>query len=154
MKRIISYLVITVALASFAFGQSITPRESGDRSSEQDVRQAIEKYRAALLRRDVPALERIWADDYFFVTAAGEMLSKAQRLTNIKSGATTFESINEEEELKVRLHQNTAVATSRVTIKGQYSGQPTSGQYRSIHVWVKGPTGWQLIANQLTALVK
>ena len=40
---------------------------------------------------------------------------------------------------------------SRVTIKGQYSGQPTSGQYRSIHIWVKGRTGWQLVANQLTA---
>ncbi len=57
-----------------------------------------------------------------------------------------------EEDLKVRVYQNTAVATGRVTIKGQYSGQPTSGQYRSTHVWVKGQTGWQLVANQLTAL--
>jgi ketosteroid isomerase-like protein len=127
-------------------------KESAAGSNEQEVRQAIEKYRAALLRRDIPALEQIWADDYFFVNAAGEMLTKAQRLANLKSGATTLESINEEEELKVRIHQNTAVATSRVTIKGQYSGQQTSGQYRSIHIWIKGPTGWQLVANQLTAL--
>jgi len=115
-------------------------------------RQAIEKYRAALLRRDSSALEQIWTDDYFFVNAAREMLTRAQRLANLKSDATTLESINEEEELKVRIHQNTAVATSRVTIKGQYSGQPSSGQYRSIHIWIKGPTGWQLVANQLTAL--
>ena len=152
MKRIIPYTVITVALVSFTFGQSVIQKESTDSSSEQEVRQAIEKYRAALLRRDIPMLEQIWADDYFFVNAAGEMLTKAQRLANLKSGATTLESINEEEELKVRVHQNTAVATSRVTIKGQYSGQPTSGQYRSIHIWVKGLTGWQLVANQLTAL--
>jgi ketosteroid isomerase-like protein len=62
------------------------------------------------------------------------------------------ESIKEEENLTVRVYQNSAVATSRVTIKGQYSGQPISGQYRSTHVWVKGPTGWQLVSNQLTAL--
>jgi ketosteroid isomerase-like protein len=154
MKRIISYIVINIALLSFAFGQSVIQQESGNSKSEQEVRQAIEKYRAALLRHDIPALEQIWADDYFFVNASGEMLSKAQRLSNLKSRATTFESINEEEELKVRIHQNTAVATSRVTIKGQYSGQRTGGQYRSIHVWVKGSTGWQLIANQLTALAK
>jgi ketosteroid isomerase-like protein len=153
MKGIIPSIIITVALVSFAFGQSVTQKESADSKSEQEVRQAIEKYRAALLRRDVSALEQVWTDDYFFVNAAGEMLSKAQRLANLKSGATTLESINEEEELKVRVHQYTAVATSRVTIKGQYSGQPTSGQYRSIHIWVKGPTGWQLVANQLTALV-
>ena len=101
-------------------------------------RQAIEKYRAALLRRDSSALEQIWTDDYFFVNAAGEMLTKGQRLANLKSGATILESINEEEDLKVRIHQNTAVATSRVTIKGRYSGQPSSGQYRSIHIWIKG----------------
>ena len=152
MKRIIPYTVINVALLSFAFGQSPIPQESRSSTSEQEVRQAIEKYRAALLRRDIPALEQIWTDDYFFVNASGEMLTKAQRLANLKSGATTLESINEEEDLKVRIHQKTAVATSRVTIKGQYSGQQTSGQYRSIHIWVKGPTGWQLVANQLTAL--
>jgi ketosteroid isomerase-like protein len=152
MKRIIPFIVITFALLSFAFGQSLTQKESEDGRSEQEVRQTIEKYRAALLRRDIPMLEQIWAVDYFFVNAAGEMLTKAQRLANLKSGATTLESINEEEELKVRVYQNTAVATSRVTIKGQYSGQPTSGEYRSIHVWLKGPTGWQLVANQLTAL--
>jgi len=152
MKRIIPYTVINVALLSFVFGQSAIAQESGSSRTEQEVRQAIEKYRAALLRRDIPVLEQIWTDDYFFVNASGEMLSKAQRLANLKSGATTLGSINEEEDLKVRIHQNTAVATSRVTIKGQYSGQPTSGQYRSIHIWIKGPTGWQLVANQLTAL--
>ncbi len=152
MKRIIPYTVINVALLSFVFGQSAIAQESGSSRTEQEVRQAIEKYRAALLRRDIPVLEQIWTDDYFFVNASGEMLSKAQRLANLKSGATTLGSINEEEDLKVRIHQNTAVATSRVTIKGQYSGQPTSGQYRSIHIRIKGPTGWQLVANQLTAL--
>src|SRR6266487_3412104 len=102
MKHIIPYIAITFALLSFAFGQSVIQKESTGSSSEQEVRQAIEKYRAALLRRDIPVLEQIWTDDYFFVNAAGETLTKAQRLANLKSGATTLESINEEEELKVR----------------------------------------------------
>jgi len=80
------------------------------------------------------------------------VLTKAQRLANAKSGATTLDSINEEENITVRVYQNSAVATSRVTIKGQYGGQLTSGQYRSTHVWVKRPAGWQLVSNQLTAL--
>jgi ketosteroid isomerase-like protein len=152
MKRCISHLAITMALLSFAFGQSTTQQESENRKGEQEVRQIIEKYRAALLQRDIPALEKIWTDDYVFVNAAGEVLTKAQRLANLKSGATTLDSINEEENITVRVYQNSAVASSRVTIKGQYSGQPTSGQYRSTHIWVKGPIGWQLVSNQLTAL--
>jgi ketosteroid isomerase-like protein len=150
MKRFILYLAITVALLSCVFGQA--QQESTKSTAEQEVRQMIEKYRSALLKRDVPALEQIWADDYVFVNAVGEVLTKAQRLANVKSGQTTLESVNEEENITVRVYQNSAVATSRVTLKGQYSGQPVSGQYRSTHVWVKGPAGWQLVSNQLTAL--
>jgi ketosteroid isomerase-like protein len=152
MKRCILHLAISFALLSFAFGQSATPPESENAKSEQEVRQTIEKYRTALLRRDISTLEKIWADDYIFVNASGKVLTKAQRLANAKSGATTLDSINEEENITVRVYQNSAVATSRVTIKGKYAGQPTSGQYRSTHVWVKGPAGWQLVSNQLTAL--
>ena len=152
MKHNIPHLAITMALLSFASGQSATQQESENRKSEQEVRQTIEKYRTALLQRDIPTLEKIWADDYVFVNASGEVLRKAQLLANVESGATTLESINEEEKITVRVYQNSAVATSRVTLKGQYSGQSLSGQYRSNHVWVKGPNGWQLVSNQLTAL--
>ena len=150
MKRIIPYIVINIALASFAFGQSKIQKESAAGSNEQEVRQAIEKYRTALLQRDAATLEQIWADDYTFTNGAGETHSKAQRLANLKSGATSLDSISQEEDMKVRVHGNVAVATGRLTIKGQYSGKRASGQYRSINVWVKGAAGWQLVANQLT----
>ncbi|HME87950.1 MAG TPA: nuclear transport factor 2 family protein [Chthoniobacterales bacterium] len=150
MKRIIQYVVINVAFLSFGFGQ--VQQESTSSSSEQEVKQMIEKYRAAFLSRDIPTLEKIWADDYVFVNAFGEVVTKTQRLANLKSGATTLESINEEEKPTVRVYENSAVATSRVTLKGQYSGQRVSGQYRSTLVWVKSPAGWQLITNQLTPI--
>jgi len=152
MKHFISHLAINMALLSFAFGQSPTAQQSANSSSEQEVRQMIEKYRTAILQRDIATLEKIWADDYVFVNAAGDVLTKTERLANIKSGATTLDSIKQEENVTVRVYQNSAVTTSRVTLKGQYSGQPISGDYRSTLVWVKGPGGWQLVSNQLTAL--
>ena len=147
MKPITLYIALTVTCISFAFGED--QRETTD---EQEVRQMIQKYRSALLQRDIPMLEKIWADDYVFVNASGEVLTKAQRLSSLKSGATSLDSINEEENITVRVYQNSAVVTSRVTLKGQYSGKQISGQYRSTLVWVKGPAGWQLVSNQLTAL--
>ena len=147
MKPITLYIALTVTCISFAFGED--QRETTD---EQEVRQMIQKYRSALLQRDIPMLEKIWADDYVFVNASGEVLTKAQRLSNLKSGATSLDSINQEENITVRVYQNSAVVTSRVTLKGQYGGKQISGQYRSTLVWVKGPAGWQLVSNQLTAL--
>jgi ketosteroid isomerase-like protein len=140
MKRCIPHLAIAMVVLSTAYGQSADQQQNSN--SEREVRQAIEKYKTALLKRDVAALEKIWADDYVFVNAAGDVLTKEQRLANIKSGATALDSISEDENMTVRVYQNSAVTTSRVTIKGQYSGQPVSGQYRSTVVWV----------NQLTAL--
>ena len=148
MKPIIYVAILTVALLSFGRQQSVA--QGADAAAEQEVRQAIKKYREALLKRDAATLEQIWTDDYTFTNGAGETHSKAQRLANLKSGATALDSISQEEEMKVRIHGNVAVATGRVTIKGQYSGKQASGQYRSINVWVKGATGWQLVANQLT----
>jgi ketosteroid isomerase-like protein len=152
MKRCISYLGAAVVLLSSAFGQSADQQGSENSKSEKAVREAIEKYKTALLKRDVAALEKIWADDYVFVNASGDVLTKEQRLANIKSGATALDSISEEESATVRVYQNSAVTTSRVTIKGQYSGQPVSGDFRSTRVWVKGTAGWQLVSNQITAL--
>jgi ketosteroid isomerase-like protein len=141
---------IAVVFLSFTFGQA--NQEPTDKQSEQEVRQMIEKYKRALLRRDVDALEKIWADDYTFVNASGDVLTKEQRLANIKSGATALDSIKEDDDVTLRVYQNSAVTTSRIAINGQYSGQPVSGKYRSTLVWVKGSSGWQLVSNQLTAL--
>jgi len=151
MKYIVHAAILTVALLSVGRQQSVA--QGADTAAEQEVRQTIEKYRTALLQKDAATLERIWADDYTFTNGAGETHSKADRLANLKSGATSLDSISEEEDMKVRVYGNVAVATSRVTIKGQYSGKQTSGQYRSIHVWVKGAAGWQLVANQLTPVI-
>ena len=148
MKQIIYVAILTVTLLSFGRQQSVA--QGADAVAEQEVRQAIKKYRTALLEKDAAALEQIWTDDYTFTNGAGETHSKAQRLANLKSGATALDSISQEEDMKMRIHGNVAVATGRVTIKGQYSGKQASGQYQSINVWVKGAAGWQLIANQLT----
>ena len=152
MKRFMSHLVINAVLLSFALGQSPTSQQPANSTSEQEVRQMMEKYRTAILQRDIATLEKIWADDYVFVNAAGDVLTKTDRLANAKSGATTLDTINQEENVAVRVYENSAIATSRVTLKGKYGGEAISGQFRSILVWVKGSGGWQLVSNQLTAL--
>jgi len=56
------------------------------------------------------------------------------------------------DDIRVRIYGDTAVATSTVTIKGQYSGKASSGDYQSMTVWVKRGDAWQLVANQITPI--
>jgi ketosteroid isomerase-like protein len=115
MKNIIHIAILTLALLSVGRQQSTA--QGADAAAEQEVRQTIEKYRTALVQRDAATLERIWANDYTFTNGAGEMVSKTQRLANLKSGATSLDSITQDEEMKVRVHGDVAVATGRITIK-------------------------------------
>jgi len=111
----------------------------------------IEQYRSALMKGDTAALERIWADDYTFINASGVVVTKAERLANLKSGATNLGTIESDPNIKIRVYGgDVAIAISRVTIKGQYSGKATSGQFQSSIVFAKMPTGWQLVCNQIT----
>jgi len=152
MKDCILHATISIAMLSFAFGQSSRGQNSENSKNEQEVMQMIEKFRSALVKGDVPTLQQIWANNYVFVNPSGEVLTKEQRLANIRSGATKLEAINQQEDTKIRVYQNSAVSTSRYTLKGQYSGQPTSGQYTVTSVWVKSSERWQLVSTQITAV--
>ena len=148
------YVLIVVTL-TLLLGLPADLFAQGDSANaEKEVKDALEKYRKALVDHDVAALKQIWADDYTFINGAGEILTKDQRLANQNSGATSLEKITMGQEVKVRVYANdAAVSTSRVTLKGKYSGKGVSGDYQSMTVWTKKPDGtWQLVANQVTPI--
>jgi ketosteroid isomerase-like protein len=131
----------------------LRPSGSANAGTEKEVRDALEKYRTALTQHDATALKQIWADDYTFINGAGEILTKAQRLANLDSRATSFDTITLGGDIKVRVYGNdAAISTSRVTIKGKYSGKSVNGDFQSMTVWVKTSGGWQLVANQVTPI--
>ena len=144
LAGLISFVALPLALTQ-------TPSSADNKTAEQEVRAAIEQYRTALMKGDIAALERIWADDYTFINASGAVLTKAERLANQKSGATNLGTIESDPNMKIRVYGgDVAIAISRVTIKGQYSGKATSGQFQSSIVFAKTPSGWQLVCNQIT----
>jgi len=150
MKRCIRYLPIAICLLLATFSESADRQQNSD--SKREVWEALENYETAFMKRDVAALEKIWADDSVFVNVSGVVLTKEQNLANIKSGATELLTMIEEDGMTVRVYQNSAVTTTPITIKGQYGGQHVNGLYRSTLFWTKGPAGWQLVCDQLTAL--
>ena len=115
-----------------------------------DVHTAIRHYREALKSKDLAALEAIWSDDYVFVNGHGQLRTKADRLADIRSGASSIDSITHEEAPTVRTHGKTTLVLSRVTIIGTYSGRKVSHDFRSLHVWINEKGTWRLVFNQLT----
>ncbi|MDQ3684440.1 MAG: nuclear transport factor 2 family protein, partial [Acidobacteriota bacterium] len=108
-----------------------------------------DQYIAALKGKDAAALGRLWADDLTFITPGGAAQTKAQRLADIQSGATKFDTLDAGDRA-IRVYGDAAVMTTLTTIKGQYNGQEASGQYRVTQVWVRRGGGWQIVAIQMT----
>jgi ketosteroid isomerase-like protein len=110
MKHILFSLLMLPATSTFLFSQS---------TDEQAVRQTLDGIQAALRNNDAETAGRFLTDDYGFV-GPGIMMNKVQRLASIKSGQLKYESFNDED-LKVILYGNTAVA--KTTVKAKLNGQ-------------------------------
>ena len=153
MRRIILSLLALITWVSVAQPQAAGSRPAqGDPAAE--VRQMQKQYADAIEAGDAAALGRIWSDDYTFTNGSGQVVTKAQRLANLKTGATDVRSAVERD-IKVRVFGgDAAVLTSHVTLKARYSGKEGSGEYRNTAVWIKNPVGWQMVANQITQIAK
>ncbi len=128
--------------------------EAGNRSGaqQQEIREELEQYTQALLNKDLTALDRIWADDLTFVNLYGELLSKQNRMENIKSDATTFKSI-QLSDVNIRSYGQAAVANFQVALDAHYSGEKSSGNYQVTTVWAKEKDAWQLVAIHMTEIL-
>ena len=84
---------------------------------------------------------------------AGQLLTKAQRLTMLRSGELKIETYRRDDE-KIRVYGDTAVVTYRSTVQAQRNGQDISSQRRVITVLVRRDSRWQAVAQQSTAIAQ
>lgn len=106
---------------------------------------------AALLKKDVAAFGRIFADDAVLIPPDGTTQTKSQLVADVKSGDLVFES-SEMSDMKVRAYGDAAVVTYVTNDKGKYKGQDISGHYRWTDVFVRSGGTWQIVAGQGTPI--
>jgi hypothetical protein len=83
----------------------------------------------------------------------GRVLTKADRLADLRSSATSLDTIRNEDTPRVRVHGDIGILTSVVTITGRYGGKEVSGPFRT-HIWILSGGHWHLMMNQLTPIAK
>ncbi len=140
-------LLVAVCLltAPPAWGRTENPHAD----IEQQVRMMADQMAAAELKADTKALEKFMAGDCTIIHGDGKLLTKAEELEDIKSGARKYEAI-ERRESKVRVYGSTVVVTSLLSIKVTVHGQPYSGDVRTTRVWAKMNGDWKTVVLQVT----
>jgi RNA polymerase sigma factor (sigma-70 family) len=116
------------------------------RGDELDVIMLDRAWVDAIPRRDAAIVDRILADDFEGIDAAGKLFAKANYLPDLRNGAFGVQTI-ELDEIKTRLFGETAVVTSRIKIAGHL----TPG--RITNVYFKRLGRWQCVASHASGIV-
>jgi len=105
-----------------------------------------EVWRDALTQGDTTTMSNLLADDYMAITPSGTLQTKAETLTNLKSGRFRIASL-EVTDRKVRFYGATALVTSTAEVKATNANDDVSGSYRYTRVYVQDATGvWKIVS--------
>ncbi len=137
MKQILLAVAMMLALPALILCQTNGKNADKKGGDEQAVRQTLDDLAAAL--------DRIYADDYTFVSDTGIVMTKAERIAAFKSGDLKYESINIEV-VKIHFLRDTAVAVTRITSKFAPGIKFTDGKFITTATFVKIKGRWQLVA--------
>jgi hypothetical protein len=105
----------------------------------------------ALLKRDTVTLDHLCADDMAWTSPNGVVLTKAQMLSDIKTGKEAFSSIAHDD-VQMHIYENTVVVygVSRSTV--QYKGDLRNKPRRFTNVYVRCAGEWKLVDHQVTPI--
>ena len=133
-RRLLPALLALLALPAFAAAR-------GDAASARAA--TLERFDAAL-RADIPALDRLLADDLDYCTPRGNCLTKPQYLELVKGGQIKYLSSDPTVD-RVKLYADTSTVTGRATVT-----LVRDGQQETIHISWAGVQVWRDARWQLT----
>jgi ketosteroid isomerase-like protein len=116
-----------------------------------EVVAAMESWKAAMLKKDAAALDRLLHPDLTYSHSDARLESKADVLQSIPAGKLNVQDIRFGENT-VRVYGNTAVVRGDLAVTVTTAGAPNTLNLNVLQVWLKGPKGWQLVARQSTRL--
>jgi len=122
-----------------------------DSKAEKDVLAAMDAWKHATMKKDGAALEKLLHPDLTYSHSSGHNQDKADVVKTVTTGKATTASIDFSE-TTVRVYGNTALVRGRVDMTSNTDGKSAASHLNILHVWIKGPQGWQMVARQATKL--
>ena len=116
---------------------------------EQEILNFSEKWAAAIVSNDAAAIGDFMADEWIIVGENGAT-GKAEFLAWVASGDVTHETMEIVGDARVRIYDETAVLTARVTNSGHYKGQPFSADEWTTDVFRRQKNRWLCVLSQIT----
>jgi ketosteroid isomerase-like protein len=141
MKKLIVLLLAGVA---------VLPAAPPDAKAEKEVMAAMNAWKQAVVKKDRPALEKIYHPDLSYGHSSGLVENKEQAIQHIVGSKGSYEEVDLAD-MSFRTYGNIALVSGKVTIHERGAdGKMQIIPLSVLHVWIKGPQGWQMVGRQST----
>jgi ketosteroid isomerase-like protein len=149
MRTLILLLFLSLPLAAQAAGSI---EKNPPRGDEASARAALTARFDAALRADVPALDKLLADDLEYCGVSATSSTKTQYLESVRNGTRKFKSLVPKVE-RVTMYADSAVLTGKVYALsiGDGTERQVDAYFLVVLVWRDGR--WQM-TNQSSTLLQ
>jgi ketosteroid isomerase-like protein len=117
--------------------------------AQDDVLAALEAWKQATLGKDAAALDRLLHDGLTYSHSNGRTQSKADVMASVTGGKSSVTGMDFGDQT-VRVYGSTALVKGIVDVHSSKGGVDSTAHLDILHVWIKGPQGWQMVARQAT----
>ena len=124
-----------------------------DRNDKQEIIKLFEDGDRALIGVDVPAIERIYADDYLLADESGALTNRADLIQKLTAGEIRFRAMKSTGR-RVRLLGDFAIVHGSEEDTIEHEGKRLSVRYVYMDVVVRLSGAWQIVASQLSKPVR
>jgi ketosteroid isomerase-like protein len=117
----------------------------------QEVMAASDAWKAAMMKKDAAGLQKLMHEDIIYGHSSGMVQTKADVIKSTTTGKTIIEAMDFSE-TNVRVYGNMALIRANVDMRNATDGKASVFHTNVLHVWLKGPDGWQMVSRQATQL--
>lgn len=128
------------------------PASQSSAVDEKSLNQFMNDYFAALLKNSAEAVEPFFGGEYLRVGPDGSTLTKEQAVAALRSGDLKYDSVAAEGRTWRVFGNDTAIVTSRATLKASHKGQDVSGTYAATTVLRRVGDRWVIVSTHLSPL--
>jgi ketosteroid isomerase-like protein len=145
MKRTIFCFLLLLTSSALSFGQST--------GLEKEIAELDGELFEAVWKADAAVRDRIVAEDFIYITYAGETLTKSDWVATVKNPAGPNDTFKVSD-VKVRVYGDMAIATGHVAVVYRQKDRTGLGELRYTNVYVKRQGDWKAVSGQATPINK
>jgi ketosteroid isomerase-like protein len=140
------------SLPAIVFVLLCSPLFAADKTEKQ-VRDLVQHYDSAWLKKDVAEVQRILAPEYIYFSSEGKLTDRRSTFDFLQKNSYKLDR-SERSEVEVHRTDHTVVVSSRWIGKGTYDGKPIDDDQRCDIVLSQVKGKWLIVSEHCTQIAK